>query len=140
MAAIAHFHFREHWRDIKRGRPGRRFQERYERARRNERKTGAAQRIFFLVAGLVALAIGGLLAVFPGPAIPFFFLAGALLATESRILAKGMDWAEVRLRKLGAWGKKRWQRLPQPARVVLVILGAGCSAASAYFSFRLMRD
>lgn len=139
MAATMGFRFREHWREIKRGRPGHRFQARYARTQRRKRPARIAHRIIFLIAGVLALAIGGLLAVFPGPAIPFFFLGGALLATESRVMARLMDWSELRLRAVAAWAAKRWRRLPGFARILLVILGAGCSAASAYLAFRLMR-
>ncbi len=139
MAATMDFRFREYWRDIKRGRPGHRFQDRYVRAQRSGRKVHAGQRIIFLIAALISIAIGGLLVVFPGPAIPFFFLGGALLASESRVIARAMDGAEVRLRAIFAWGKKRWRRLPGAARVALIVLGACCSAGSAYLGFRLMR-
>lgn len=139
MAATMAFRFREHWREIKRGRPGHRFQARYAKARRQKRQARFGHRIMFLIAGLLALAAGGLLAVFPGPAIPFFFLGGALLATESRLMARLMDWSELRLRAVAAWAGKRWRRLPGFARVLLVVLGACCSAASAYLTFRLMR-
>lgn len=136
MSTLAHFHFRDHWREIKRGKPGHRFQDRYERARRQEHKAGAGQRIFFLIAGFVCLAVGALLVIFPGPAIPFFFLAGAFLASESRRVAKVMDWAEVRVRKIVAWLKPRWKRLPKPLRITLMILGPCCSITAAYFFFR----
>ena len=132
------FRFREHWREIKRGRPGHRFQARYANSRQRKRQARVAHRIIFLVAGLLAFAIGGLLAVFPGPAIPFFFLGGALLATESRVMARVMDWSELRLRAVAAWARKHWRRLPGFARIVLIILGACCSAASGYLAFRLM--
>ena len=138
MAATSVFHFREHWREIKQGKPGHRFQARYERARRHEHQAGAGQRIFFLGVGLVSLVIGLLLVVFPGPAIPFLFLAGASLASESRHIAKVMDWAEVRVRKTAAWLREKWRPLPAPVRVALIMIGACCSAASAYFTFRLM--
>src|SRR5687768_16506516 len=108
MGATVQFQFREHWRDLKRGRPGRRFQDRYERARHEEASTGAAQRIGLIVAALVCFAIGLVLAVMPGPAVVFFFLAGGLLATESPWVARFMDWGELKIRKLVAWGKRRW--------------------------------
>ncbi len=140
MAATSGISFREHWRDIRRGRPGHRFQDRYKRAREQKRKTSTTQRIVFIVVGVLALAIGVLLFVFPGPAIPFFFLGGALLASESRIIARTMDWAEVKLRVLFTWGRARWVRLPRAAQVTLVLVGVCCSVASAYFGYRLVRD
>jgi uncharacterized membrane protein YbaN (DUF454 family) len=139
MPATVNFHFREEWREIKRGRPGHRFQDRYERAHCSQRKACATERICFLIAGLLALAVGVVLVVIPGPAIPFFFLGGAFLAKESRGIARLMDWSEIRIREVVAWVKPRWKRLPRGLRITLMLLGAGCSAASAYLLFRLTR-
>jgi hypothetical protein len=139
MAATLHFHFREHWRDLKRGRPGSRFVERYRRARQEDRQRGPWHRVALIAAGVVCLLIAAILTVIPGPAIPFYFLGGGLLATESRVIARFMDWAEVQLRKVIAWGKRRWRQLPKFGRVAVLVLGACCSVAGAYFSIHLLR-
>ena len=74
MAATLHFHFREHWRELKRGRPGSRFVERYRRARQEDRQRGPWHRVALIAAGVVCLLIAAILTVIPGPAIPFYFL------------------------------------------------------------------
>jgi hypothetical protein len=140
MAATTLFRFREHWRELRRGRPGHRFQARYERARREESQCGPGQRIVFFILAFIFIAVGAVLVVIPGPAIPFFFIAGGLLATESRYIARLMDWIEVRARKIVAWARQRWRRLPKPVRAVLIVLGICCSAGSAYLSYRFLRD
>ena len=140
MAAITLSHFREHWRELRRGRPGHRFQARYERARREANRGSVGRRIALLVLAFAMIAIGAVLAVIPGPAIPFFFIAGGLLATESRYVARFMDWMEVLIRKVFAWGKRKWRRLPTVVRVILIIVGVCCSAGSAYLSYRFFQD
>lgn len=126
------------WHALSSGTPGRRFKDRYYREHRRSKKVNFAQRALrFVIAG-VAVAIGVLLSVIPGPAIPFFVLAGALLASDFLWMAKVLDWAEVRLRKLSARGKRFWNRLPTAGKVMLVILGMGFSAAMTYTTFRLM--
>ena len=90
-----------------------------------------------LIAGLLALAIGLVLTVFPGPAVPFFFISGGLLAAESRIIARFMDWSEIVCRKILAWGKRQWKRMPLAGRVAAVVAGACCSAGTMYLSYRL---
>lgn len=137
MAATMQLHLREEWEDLRRGRPGHRFQDRYERSR-SRKRSGRAQRVFFFAIALAALAIGAVLSVFPGPAIPFFFVAGGLLATESRTIARFMDWCEVRLRKIFAWGKRHWRRLSTPARVITVTLFGTVSVTLAFVSYRLL--
>jgi hypothetical protein len=139
MAATLNFHFREHWQDLKRGRPGRRFQDRYERARAEESRGGAVKRVAMIALAIVCLLIGIVLAVMPGPAVLFFFLAGGLLATESRIVARAMDWLEVRLRKIIGWARRHWRRLPTAGRVVLGTLAVAGVGAFAYLSYRLIQ-
>lgn len=140
MAATLHLmeHFRAHWRALKRGRPGRRFQERYERARHGNRRATTLQRLALIVAAVLCLAIAVVLSIIPGPAIPFFFVAGGLLATESRYVARLMDWFEVRGRAAVAWGKRKWRAMPSAGRILVVLMGACCSLAVSYVGFRLL--
>lgn len=90
-----------------------------------------------LIAGLVALIIGLVLTVFPGPAVPFFFIAGGLLAAESRTIARFMDWSEVICRRVLAWGKRQWRRMPMAGRVGVLLAGGCVSAATMYLSYRI---
>src|SRR3954470_18047537 len=106
MAAASYLHFREDWRELKRGRPGHRFQDRYQRAQRAESRGGVGKRIITMALAAIFIAVGIFFAVFPGPAVPFFFVGGALLATHSRAIARAMDWLEVRSRAVFAWLKK----------------------------------
>ena len=128
---------RSHWRELRQGRPGHRFQSRYDRARRQKNRTGTALRVLLVLVALVFLGVGVVLVVIPGPAIPFFFLGGGLLAAESRPIARFMDWGEVVARKVFGWGKKHWKRLPLAARIALVVVGACCSAATGYLAYRV---
>lgn len=139
MAPTFQLQLREHWRDLRRGRPGRRFVARYERARSVEKRCGTGERVLLMVAAALAFVIGLFLVVFPGPAFPFFIVAGGLLATESRTIARFMDWSEVRVRKIVAWAKRRWRHLPRAGRAVLLVIGACCSVGPAYLSYRLLR-
>lgn len=95
-------------------------------------------RVVLIAAAVVCLAIAVVLSVIPGPAIPFYFLAGGLLATESRAVARAMDWSEVRARRVAAWGKRRWRTLPRAAKGALLVLGAACSCGMAYLTYRFL--
>ena len=82
--------------------PGRRFQERY---RRKQQEQGSAwKRCALVVAGIALSLIGIFFLAFPGPGIPILALGLALVAQESAVLARLLDRAEVRLRRL-------WKRL-----------------------------
>lgn len=134
MAVI--MHFREHWRDLRRGRPGRRFQARYERSQQEDAQSGPAKRILLICMAVVFLALAVVLMVMPGPAFVFFILAGALIATESKAVARFMDWAEVRARSVLAWARNRWRRMPKAGRAGVVVLVAGCTVGLAYATYR----
>jgi hypothetical protein len=139
MPAVTPFHLRDDWRELKHSRPGRRFQERFERARRLEPHCGLAKRIATIVLAMLAVALGLFFAIFPGPALPFFFVGAALLATQSRTLARWFDVLEVRVREAFAWSRQRWRHLPLVARVAIGLCALGCAALLSYFGFRFAR-
>jgi hypothetical protein len=133
------FHLRRSWRELSRGRPGHRFQDRYQRAHQKPQRGGVAQRILLVVVAIFFLAIGVVLSVMPGPAFVFYILAGGLLASESRYVARFMDASEVIVRKVLRWGKRKWSGLPIVARGVLVLIAIGCAVGAAFIGYRLMR-
>lgn len=121
------------WQGLKKGAPGERFQAAYAHARRRRQTTPLWQRAVQFGLAMVALALGVIFAVIPGPAVVFFALAGALLATESRAVAIALDWIELRLRALGRWAKRHWKRLGLFGRIVVVMLGTIVALAAAAF-------
>jgi hypothetical protein len=81
--------------------PGRRFQERYQRMQ--EKKGGAWKRGAFVCGGILLALVGLFFMAVPGPGIPILAVGLALIAQESKILARLLDKAEVRLRR---WWKR----------------------------------
>jgi hypothetical protein len=90
------------WRRLKAGQPGARFQRQY-RENRESRKSGL-QRWGAVAAGAGLILLGILLLFIPGPGLLFIAAGGAVLARESQVLARAMDWGEVR-------GRQLWRRL-----------------------------
>jgi len=129
---------KRNWKQVRASRPGHRFQDQFERAHAAGRGSTPA-RVLRISIALLALTIAGVLSVIPGPAIPFFFVAGALLASESRLIARFMDWIEVKVRAVFDWVHRHWRRLSLVPRVALVILAAGLSMSSAVLLYRLVR-
>jgi uncharacterized protein (TIGR02611 family) len=84
------------WQELKRGKPGRRFQSRHEKARR-----GGLLRKWALIVGGALLVLAGIVFLpLPGPGM-LIILAGALLmAEESRGAARALDWMELRFRSV----------------------------------------
>jgi len=81
---------------LREAQPGERFKEFHHRMRVD---CPNWMRPVYLGAALVSFAIGVVLAFIPGPAILFFALAAALVATQSSWLAGQLDRAEVKVRE-----------------------------------------
>lgn len=128
------------WHGIARGVPGSRFVNHYEYAHRKGNEVPLWHRVVRFVLALIAFALGVVFAFIPGPAILFFAIAGALVAAESRVVAKAFDWAEIELRHLERKARRRWRELGWFGKSVVVFvviaLGAAVLAGMAWFYFR----
>src|SRR3982751_1868031 len=98
-------------RDLQNGTPGRRFRRHYDIAHRPGNELSIIRRIIRFLIALVAMAVGVVLTFMPGPAVLFFALAGALLATESRGVATALDWSELKLRDVFLSVRRYWNSL-----------------------------
>lgn len=85
--------------ELRRARPGTRFQAHYDRA--HEPRCNYGLRALFIVAGVCLAVLGlalSLLPVVPGSVLS---VAGAgLIAAESQTAARYLDWLEMKLRDL----------------------------------------
>ena len=89
---------RKSWQDLKRGQPGRRFQERYARRRQSAR--GLAGKCAFVCAGALILLLGIVFLPLPGPGMVIVALGALVMAEGSRTAAKALDALELRARRL----------------------------------------
>ena len=114
---------KEDWRLFKASKPGYRFRDHYRRHRRSSRQRSNQSRfdfrkILFIVIGL-AIAIGSIaLAPLPGPGLGTFLLGLLILASELRIVARFLDWSEVKLRGPARWARSTWASWPRWARIL----------------------
>ena len=130
---------KQEWNALKRGRAGHRFETRYESARKSRKNaawTDQIGRVVRLILALGLLAVGVVLVFIPGPAILFFFIGGGLLASESRFIARVLDWTEVKGRAWWNWSKRHWKALPVWGKVLFVIGAVGVAAAAGLLALR----
>ncbi len=124
---------------VHRDHAGRRFQDRYEAthaARKDVRWSKRALRVLRILVAMVATAIGLILMFIPGPAIPFFILAGGLLSAESRGIARLLDWGEVRLWAVWGWGRRQPVAVKYTVTVGLSLRAAVAPAAARRYCLK----
>ncbi len=92
-----------------------------------------------LVLAALSTIVGFVLVFIPGPAVLFFFIAGALLATDWLPVARLLDWGEVHARRIWQWVHRIWKKLSPAARVALMVTGGVLGAAASFGFYRLMR-
>ena len=88
---------RRHWHQFKRSRPGRRFQDSYDRKR--DSRGGALWRCGVVVLGALLCLVGLFFMAVPGPGIPILALGAVLIAQQSQVTARLLDRAEVSVRR-----------------------------------------
>ena len=125
------------WKTLKRGRSGHRFEDRYDAHRRTKNRRTMLGRIARIGLAVVSIAVGILLMFIPGPAILFFLIAGGLLAAESREVARGLDWSEVRLRRISKWARTRWRKLSLVGKLIVGGLALAISAGGLFLGYRI---
>ena len=109
--------FKREWAELKRGRPGSRFVEQYDKERKQQRSP--VGRIARIVVGLLLFPIGVVFLAIPGPGLLVIALGAVLIAREFRFAARLLDVVEVRGRALMTWTQRRWKRLVQAHRKVV---------------------
>ena len=90
-----------------------------------------------MVGGL-AIALASLVfGVLPGPGTLTFFVGLAMVSGEFYPVARLLDWAEVRARKLGRWVGGVW-RSSAAGKASVVLVSAILVAAALYAAHRLL--
>jgi hypothetical protein len=96
------------WRSLKRGHPGSRFEEQYERQRQSG--SNGAGRVLRVVAGAVLLPAGLFFLPAPGPGMLILAVGAALIAREFRFAAQALDRMEVAGRRVVTRAQRAWRR------------------------------
>ena len=88
--------------------------------------------------GIILFTAGVVLCFIPGPGIPLIIIGGGLLADESRPVARGMDWVELRAQKVFSWGRHWWNHASKIAKHAVIALAVLVASGAAYGSFRFI--
>ena len=127
---------RESLQTLRDGEPGKRFQEHY-RERQEGGGSGRLRRWLFLGGGTVIILAGIFFLPAPGPGFLIIFLGGGLVAQESLVAARALDWTELHLRKMGAAALRIWKGASMPVRAIIVVVALAIAAGAAYVAWML---
>src|SRR5215203_2754621 len=87
-----------HWRSFSRGRPGKRFRERYRRRQEHGYGQWGVRRVSYLSLGVLIVAVSAVGGLLPGPGWGTAIIGFALIAGEFLPAARLLDRAELALR------------------------------------------
>ena len=130
--------FKRHWRELTKGRPGRRFQDRYKRDQETSHNKPLIRQSVQPLIGIILLAVGIVFCVIPGPGLPLVFLGAAVLSERCFTLARMMDWMEVKLRNVLARLKTWWRKASPVARNGAIVVLAAAIAGIGYGAFQIV--
>lgn len=122
---------RKQWRSFRETPAGQRFQNAHEQRGQGRSKSGPAVRACYLAGGVVLTAAGFLLMPLPGPGSLVALGGLAMLARESIVVARSLDWADLKLENgwekfVARWRKWGWvQRSCLAIVALLLIMSAG---------------
>ena len=131
-------YLKREWRELKKGRPGRRFRDRCERARQSRADKSAVRRFVVPVVGVLILAAGLVFCVIPGPGLPLVAIGGALLAQHSMTMAIALDWVEVKLRYLFGRAIGWWREASLATRNAVIALAVLMISVASYGAYHVI--
>jgi len=123
------------WQRFKADPPGQRFQQQFKR--RHAVARALLQRALVVGGGVLLTGVGIFLFFLPGPGVLFVLLGAVLTAQQSITVARGLDWTEIRLRKLLAQSFGACRRFSAALKILLVGLAVVARQPSglAHLSF-----
>jgi uncharacterized protein (TIGR02611 family) len=126
---------KEHWKDLKDGKPGKRFEDHYRK--HHESGGNPMRKVLFIGIGALIVAAGIFFLPAPGPGFLIIFLGGGLMAQESLRAAKVLDWVELRVRRVLDWALGIWKRASLPARAAIALFGLVVAAGAGYAAYQI---
>ena len=124
------------WKDLKRGAPGKRFENRYKQ--RQKERCGLVAKVLYMIAGTALLLAGLVLMPAPGPGIVVVLLGATLLGQESLWAARTLDRIEVALRKALTAALRIWKRASAAVKALIVAAGAGLAAGAGWIAYAVI--
>jgi len=91
---------KKNWDIFKQSEPGKRFKDRYHRRSEKRHRDSKIKVLLNISIGIVIIIIGMIFWFIPGPGWLMIFIGAAIIAGESIITARFLDYIEVKIREL----------------------------------------
>src|SRR3712207_1542943 len=124
------------WRHFTSSKPGDRFQVRYYYHKQSRHGRSSLSRIFNIVVGSILVIFSAFFGWAPGPGMLTFVIGLSMLGSEFLVVARFLDWAEVRLRTLAHLVEKVW-RSSTLGKVLVVLVALTLVTAFGYAVYRV---
>jgi hypothetical protein len=128
-----------HWRNFSRGRPGKRFQERFRRRQEQGHGQWGVRRVLYLSLGVLIVAVSAVGGLLPGPGWGTAIIGFALIAGEFLPAARLLDRAELALRGFlqfvrDIWGHSWAGKVLVITATVFVVAVVGYTVYALFFA------
>ena len=123
------------WGFLKKGKPGSRFLDCYHYKQELRHKYGPIYRRVDIGVGLATTTFGLIMVPAPGPGWIIVFCGFALLAGESKGVAKAMDRGEVKLRGFRARVIRSWRKASLVLKSTIALSAGAILSAIAYGAY-----
>lgn len=132
--------FQQQWLEFKNGRPGHRFQDRYERNKERRAERSSFMRFLKPVAGISLIVAGVVFCLIPGPGLPLLLIGAGLMADVSLPVARGLDRLDVWTRAVISRIKRWWKSSSTAAKSAVILLAVFLVSGVGYGGFRFFID
>lgn len=129
---------KQQWQKFQSGRPGHRFQDRFERNSQARSSRTLVTRFIKPLAGMGMLLAGVVFCVIPGPGLPLLLIGAGLLADVSRPAARAMDRIDVRIRAVISRSVHWWKQAAPWAKYSVIVLAVFVGSGAGYSGFRIL--
>ncbi len=125
------------WRSFSRGRPGKRFQDRYRRRQERGHGPWGVRRVFNLALGILIVAVSAVGGLLPGPGWGTAIIGFALIAGEFLPAARLLDRVELQLRGFWQFVRDIWGH-SWAGKVLVVAVATSVIATLGYALYFLL--
>ena len=124
-----------YWSHLKKGESGSRFIDCYQYKQDLRRKYGSYGKVLDLAMGGAIVFVGIVLIPAPGPGFIIVALGLALIAGESKVMAKFLDLTERNLRRLVMGWKRAWRQASLVVKSALALAASSLAVGIGYGAY-----